>query len=225
MSLDAPPLRVLVADDHPLFRDGITAALEAIGDVEVVGAAADGDEAVRLTAALEPDVVLMDLAMPGCNGVDATRQVLRHRPDTAVLILTMLDGDDSVLAAVRAGARGYLLKGADRAEIAAALQAVRSGQAVFGGGVAERVLTRLSTPTRAAGRSEAFPELTDREVEVLDLLAEGLSNHGIARRLVLSDKTVRNHVSNVLAKLSVADREAAAELARTRGRPSPAAEG
>jgi DNA-binding NarL/FixJ family response regulator len=206
-------LRVLVADDHPLYRDGIVAALAAIGTAEVVGTAADGEEAVARALELRPDVVLMDLSMPGVNGVEATRRITAECPEVAVLVLTMLEGDDSVLSAVKAGARGYLVKGADRAEIASALDAVSRGQAVFGSGVAERMLGRLTDPPRR-GASAVFPQLTEREVEILDLLAEGLGNAAIARKLFLSEKTVRNHVSNVLAKLPAAGRQEAAEIAR-----------
>jgi DNA-binding NarL/FixJ family response regulator len=209
-------LRVLVADDHPLYRDGIVAALAAIGTAEVVGTAADGEEAVARALELRPDVVLMDLSMPGVNGVEATRRITAECPEVAVLVLTMLEGDDSVLSAVKAGARGYLVKGADRAEIASALDAVSRGQAVFGSGVAERMLGRLTDPPRR-GASAVFPQLTEREVEILDLLAEGLGNAAIARTLFLSEKTVRNHVSNVFAKLHVSGRAEAVARARDAG--------
>jgi DNA-binding NarL/FixJ family response regulator len=211
-------IRVLIADDHPVYRDGIVAAVSAIADAEVVGAASDGLEAVERALELEPDVVLMDLAMPHLNGVEATQQILASLPDTAVVMLTMLEGDDSVTAAMRAGARGYLVKGADRAEIASALESAARGQVVFGGNVADSVLARIVQPPRGRGASTAFPQLTDRELEVLDLLGQGLGNRMIARRLVLSDKTVRNHVSTIVAKLGVADRDEAGELARTAGR-------
>jgi DNA-binding NarL/FixJ family response regulator len=206
-------LRVLVADDHPLYRDGIVAALAAIGTADVVGTAADGEQAVALALSLRPDVVLMDLSMPGLNGVEATRRITAECPEVAVLVLTMLEGDDSVLSAVKAGARGYLVKGADRAEIASALDAVARGQAVFGSGVADRMLGRLTDPPRR-GASATFPRLTEREVEVLDLLAEALGNAAIARTLFLSEKTVRNHVSNVLSKLPAASRQEAGDIAR-----------
>lgn len=207
-------MRIIVVDDHPVYRDGLLAALEAIGSVDVVGIAGDGDEAVRLAIELEPDLVLMDLAMPGCNGIEATRRILAERPAIAVLVLTMLEGQDSVTAAVRAGARGYLVKGADRAEIASAINAVSHGQAVFGDGVAASVLERLADPPKPRGGSSTFPQLTEREVEILGLLGQGMSNVGMARRLFLSEKTVRNYVSNVLTKLNLPSREAAAELAR-----------
>jgi DNA-binding NarL/FixJ family response regulator len=207
-------IRVLVVDDHPLYRDGLVSAVNGLDHAEVVAVAGDGEEAVRLASSHHPDVILMDIAMPVMGGLEATRRVIAAQPDTAVLMLTMLEDDDSVVAALRAGARGYLVKGADRAEIASALQAVHRGQAVFGSGVAGRVLDRVSQPPRARGSSAEFPDLTDRELEVLALLGLGLGNRSIAGRLFLSDKTVRNHVSNILAKLGVADREAAGELAR-----------
>jgi DNA-binding NarL/FixJ family response regulator len=208
-------LRVLVVDDHPLYRDGLVTAIGTMTDVEVVGAAADGNEAVREAARLAPDVVVMDLHMPNLNGVDATRQILATQPEVAVLVLTMLDGDDSVFAAMRAGARGYLLKGADRTEIGQALDTVSRGGIVFSSGIATRVLGFF------AGRDTAtlapFPALTDREREILDLVARGLTNAEIASRLVLSPKTVRNHVSNVFAKLAVATRAEAVAQARDAG--------
>jgi len=221
MTADAEPkdpLRVVVADDHPLFRDGLVVALAMIDGVEVVATAADGEQAVTLTRELTPDVVLMDLAMPGVNGIEATRSIVQTRPGTAVLILTMAETDDSLAAALRAGARGYLLKEAGRQEISHALRSVAAGQAVFGTGVADRILSRLTEPPRGkASTSTAFPQLTGREVEILDLLARGLSNHAISARLYLSDKTVRNHVSNILAKTGAPDRHAAADMARQAG--------
>ncbi|HSJ20253.1 MAG TPA: response regulator transcription factor [Nocardioidaceae bacterium] len=209
-------LRVLVVDDHPLYREGLVTAISSMPGTEVVGEAADGQEAVDAAAALTPDVVVMDLHMPVLNGVDATRLICERQPATAVLVLTMLEGDESVFAAVRAGARGYLLKGADRSEIARALDAVGHGEVVFSSAIAARVLGYF-----AGGRPDhgatPFPELTDREREILDLVARGLTNPEIARRLVVSDKTVRNHVSNVFAKLHVSGRAEAVARARDAG--------
>ena len=211
-------LRVVVADDHPLFRDGLVAALAMIDGVEVVGTAADGEQAITLTRELAPDVVLMDLAMPGVNGIEATRAIAQTHPGTAVLVLTMAGTDDPLVAALRAGARGYLLKEAGRQEISHALRSVAAGQAVFGTSVADRILDRLTEPPRGKPRtSSAFPQLTGREIEILDLLARGLSNHAISARLYLSDKTVPNHVSNILAKTGAPDRHAAADMARRAG--------
>jgi DNA-binding NarL/FixJ family response regulator len=209
-------VRVLVVDDHPLYREGLVTAISSMQGMEVVGEAADGQEAVDATAALAPDVVVMDLHMPVLNGVDATRLICERQPATAVLVLTMLEGDESVFAAVRAGAKGYLLKGADRSEIARALDAVAHGEVVFSSAIAARVLGYFAAgrPTHAA---TPFPELTDREREILDLVARGLTNAEIARRLVVSDKTVRNHVSNVFAKLHVSGRAEAVARARDAG--------
>lgn len=212
-------LRVLVVDDHPLYRDGLVTAIAAMPDVEVVGDAADGLAAVRAASDLAPDVVVMDLHMPELNGIEATRRIVAERPETAVLVLTMLDGDDSVFAAMRAGARGYLLKGADREEIRRSLQAVANGEVVFSSGIASRVLAFF-----AAGPATTlapFPELTEREREILDLVARGLTNAEIAQRLVLSSKTVRNHVSNVFTKLQVAGRAEAVAQARDAGLGAP----
>jgi DNA-binding NarL/FixJ family response regulator len=208
-------MRVLVADDHPLYREGLVTALSMVPDVEVVAEAGDGEQAVELALALAPDVVVMDLTMPRLGGVEATRRITAALPGTAVLVLTMLDGDDALFAAMRVGARGYLLKGADRAEIARALQTVGSGEVVFGAALAGRVLAWFARGGRSA--AGPFPELTEREHEVLDLVARGLTNAAIAQRLVVSDKTVRNHVSNVFAKLHVADRAEAVARARDAG--------
>jgi DNA-binding NarL/FixJ family response regulator len=208
-------MRVLVVDDHPLYREGLVMALDTMDQVEVVGQAADGTTAVELATSLAPDVVIMDLHLPGMSGVEATRQLLTGRPDTGVLVLTMLEGDDSLFAAMRAGARGYVLKGADRGEIERALRTVAAGEVVFSSGVAASVTAWF----RAGGSTaqEPFPELTEREREVLDLVARGLTNTEIAARLVLSDKTVRNHVSNVFAKLHVTNRSGAVARARDAG--------
>jgi DNA-binding NarL/FixJ family response regulator len=206
-------VRVLVADDHPVFRTGLATILGDLDGIEVVGQAADGDEAVARAGELAPDVVVMDLHMPGRNGIEATRAILAERAETAVLVLTMLEDDASVVAALRAGARGYVVKGADRDVIARALHAVAGGQAFLGAEVAGAALARLT----AAEAAPPFPELTEREREVLGLVARGLTNAAIADRLVLSGKTVRNHVSNVLTKLGVEGRGEAVVRARNAG--------
>ncbi|MFC0678599.1 response regulator [Lysobacter korlensis] len=215
-------VRVLVVDDHPMYREGLVTAIAAMPGVEVIGDAADGAEAVQKTLELTPDVVVMDLHMPQLNGIDATRRIVADRPGTAVLVLTMLDGDDSVFAAMRAGARGYLLKGADRAQILRSIEAVAQGEVVFSSGIASRVLAFFAAGPGAAA-VVPFPELTDREREILDLVARGLTNTEIAQRLFLSPKTVRNHVSNVFTKLQVAGRAEAVAQARDAGLGAPRA--
>lgn len=210
------PVSVLLADDHPLYRRGLRQLLDGLDGVTVVGEVEDGEAAVEQAAALQPDVVVMDLNMPRVDGVSATRRLVAHSPHIGVLVLTMHEDDDSVFAAMRAGARGYLLKGADAAEIARAVQAVAGGEAIFGASVARRVLDWFAAP-RSSAVQEVFPGLTEREHEVLDLIAAGRSNGDIAERLVLSPKTVRNHVSNIFAKLQVADRAEAIVRAREAG--------
>jgi DNA-binding NarL/FixJ family response regulator len=208
-------IRVLVADDHPVFRAGMLTVLADLPDVEVVGQAADGAEAIELAGSLRPDVVLMDLRMPGVGGLEATARIRVEHPTIAVVVLTMDFDDDSLFAALRAGARGYLLKEADIGDIERAITSVSRGEAVFGAGIAERVLALF-----AGGRStrtSPFPQLTPRELEVLELTAQGLDNATIARRLVLSDKTVRNRVSDVLAKLHARSRAEMVALARDAG--------
>ncbi|TDB89081.1 response regulator transcription factor [Actinomadura sp. KC216] len=210
----AETIRVLITDDHPVFRQGLKGLLQALG-VDVVGEAENGPDAVRLAAELQPDVVVMDLHMPGGNGIEATRTITRTSPRIGVLVLTMFRDDDSVFAAMRAGARGYLLKESGAEEIARAVRAVAAGEAIYGPEIARRVLTYFTDmpdPRRAA-----FPELTDREREVLGLIAQGRSNADIAGTLFLSQKTVRNHVSNIFMKLHVADRAQAIVVAREAG--------
>ncbi|WP_228641045.1 response regulator transcription factor [Microtetraspora sp. AC03309] len=210
--------RVLLADDHPVYREGLRMMLASTGDVDVVGTAADGDEAVALAVELRPRVVVMDLRMPRLDGVQATERIVAACPETGVLVLTMHEDDESVFAAMLAGARGYLLKGADQTEIMRAITAVASGEVIFGPALAGRVtryFARLASSRPS--REEAFPELTVREREVLDLIAAGLSNGMIAERLHLSPKTVRNNVSNVFAKMRVADRAQAIVQARKAG--------
>jgi DNA-binding NarL/FixJ family response regulator len=216
-------LRVVIADDHPVYREGLAMVLGSLPDVTVVGEAGDGNEAVDLAERLRPDVVLMDLSMPGLNGVEATRRIVAESPGVQVLVLSMHEGADSVVAALRAGARGYLAKGATKVEVARAMREVASGGAVFGEGIAEQVLLRVRESGRTSRRgAEAFPDLTDRELEVLDLVAGGLSNAAISSRLHLSDKTVRNVVSNAVAKIGARDRADAILLARRAGLGEPA---
>jgi len=208
------PVRVLIADDHPLFRDGMIALLTDGADTELAGTATSGTEAVDLARELQPDVVVMDLQMPGLNGVEATRRIVADSPHIAVLVLTMFDDDDSIFAVLRAGARGYLLKGADREQILRAIHSAASGEVVFGADLAARMLGYF---TASAAPPPVFPQLTAREREVLELIAQGQVNQAIAARLHLSHKTVRNHVSNILAKLQVADRAQAVAQARDAG--------
>ncbi|PKH44329.1 DNA-binding response regulator, NarL/FixJ family, contains REC and HTH domains [Nocardioides alpinus] len=208
--------RVLVADDHEDFRRGLEALLAATPALEVVGTAGDGAMAVALALDLQPDVVLMDLHMPRVNGIDATAQIVRSSPHIGVLVLTMMDDEESVFAAVRAGARGYLLKGARRGEIVRAVQAVGAGEVIFGPGIADRVMTYFSS-ARTRPAADAFPDLTERERVVLAMIAAGEENGEIARRLGLSIKTVRNHASNIFTKLQVAHRAQAIVKAREAG--------
>lgn len=213
-------IRVLIADDHPFFRDGLRVLLEATPDTEMVGEATNGNEVVTLAAELLPDVILMDLRMPGLGGIEATRKILENTPDTGILVVTMVEDDDSVFAAIRAGARGYLLKGADKDEMLLAIRAVAREEAVFGPGIARRLIQYFSSPIQAASAStprSIFPELTDREREILSLIAAGKNNQEIAGQLFLSLKTVRNYVSSIFTKLQVADRAQAVIRAREAG--------
>jgi DNA-binding NarL/FixJ family response regulator len=210
------PIRVVIADDHPMYRYGLNAALGSQPGIDLVGEAADGLELLRVVHDTRPDVVVTDLTMPRLGGAEAAARLLADAPDLAVLILTMHSDDESLFAAMRAGARGYLLKGSDRAELAAAIHAVARGEAVYGPGVAQRIIDFFAgRPERYVSR--AFPGLTDRERNVLDLLAQGSTNRGIADRLGIAEKTVRNHLSSVFVKLQVSDRTAAALKARQAG--------
>ncbi len=209
------PIRVLIADDHTLFRDGLRALFESLADVELIGEAATGEEAIARAERLQPDVVLMDIQMPGINGINATRQIVSTSPHVGVIVVTMFEDDDSVFAAMRAGARGYVLKGADQEEMLRAIRAVARGEALFGPAIAARLMSFFAAGSRAPALP--FPDLTEREREVLALIARGYANSEIARQLSLSVKTVRNHGSNIFSKLQVADRAAAIVRARQAG--------
>ena len=209
-------IRVLIAEDNERFRQGLRALLDATPDVELAGEAADGADAVALAERTQPDVILMDLQMPGMDGIEATRRILETSPHIGILILTMFEDDDSVFAAMRAGARGYLLKGALKAEILRAIRGVASGEAIFGPAIARRLMQYFAA-SRREGTVAAFPDLTEREREILALMAEHRTNPEIAHRLALSEKTVRNHVSNIFSKLQVADRAQAIIRAREAG--------
>lgn len=215
------PIRVLVADDHPIVRDGLSALLGSLDGIEVVGTAADGRQAVRAAVTLRPDVLVLDIQMPGLDGVGAAQAITKAAPGVAILMLTMFDDDDSVLAAVRAGASGYVLKGAAQEEIVRAIHAVAAGEAIFGPGIARQVLGQL-----VGGRATArpFPELTSRELQVLELLAAGLPTATIAAKLGLAPKTINNHASAIFAKLQVPGRAEAVARARKEGlgnQPAP----
>ncbi len=209
-------IRVLIADDHRLFLEGLRALLGSLEGLEVVGEAASGREVVSRAALLQPDVILMDIGMPDLNGVEATRRILAESPHIGILMVTMFEDDESVFTAMRAGARGYILKGADQAELLRAVQAVASGEALFSANIAARLMRFFSSP-RPDLPLNAFPDLTEREREVLGLIAEGKGNAEIARALDISGKTVRNHVSNIFSKLQVADRAQAIVKAREAG--------
>lgn len=213
------PIRLLIADDHPLFRDGLRVLLESVPNMQVIGEATMGSEVMAQAISLQPDLILMDIHMPGINGIEATRRILHTSPHIRVLILTMFEDDESVFAAIRAGAHGYLLKGAVQEETLRAIRAVANGEAIFGPPIAERLIHYFSRirPESKGGPAQFFPELTEREYEILTLIAGRKSNADIAARLVLSPKTVRNHVSNILSKLQVADRAEAMHVAWTAG--------
>jgi DNA-binding NarL/FixJ family response regulator len=208
-------IRLLVVDDHPAYRRGLELMLADTGDIEIVGEAATGERAVELAASLAPDVVLMDLRMPGLDGIEATRRLTRSGSAAAVVVLTMFEDDDSVFAAMRAGARGYLLKGAEQDEIVRAIRAAAAGEAIFGPQVAQRVIAHFANGSGSAAAS--FPSLTEREREVLEMVAAGKGNATIAHELMISLKTVRNHVSNIFTKLQVSERSQAIVKAREAG--------
>jgi DNA-binding NarL/FixJ family response regulator len=209
-------LRVLIADDHPLFRHGIAALLQAAAAFEVVGEASSGEEAVALAEQVQPDVILMDIHMPGINGIEATRRIVHTSPHIRILMVTMSEDDASMFAAIRAGARGYVLKDAQKEDMLRAIGAVGGGEAIFSPAVATRLITFFAAP-RPTVPPQAFPELTDREREILDLIAQGHSNPEITEQLILSPKTVRNYVSNIFSKLQVIDRAQAIVRAREAG--------
>jgi DNA-binding NarL/FixJ family response regulator len=219
MDQSTAPIRVLVADDHPVFRRGIRAILGAEPDTELVGEATDGEEAVARALHLRPDVILMDLNMPKVGGIEATRRILEASPDTAILMLTMFEDDKSIFAAMRAGAHGYVLKGADGAETLRAIHAAASGEAIFSPTITWRLTDYFATAGRDTRPTahQPFPALTEREHEILSLMAEGYTNNAIASRLYLSPKTVRNYVSSIFTKLQVSDRSQAIVRARETG--------
>ena len=210
------PLRILIADDHPLVRKGLQALLSSVPDLLVVGEAANGKEAIKQAEALQPDIILMDLDMPELNGIEAARQIAQASPQIGILVLTMLEDDASVFAAMRAGARGYLLKGADQADVLRAIGVVAHGEAIFSPQIAQRLMQYFANMQPILPRN-AFPDLTEREREILGLIAQGKSNAEIAEELVLSPKTVSNHVSNIFSKLQVVDRAQAVLRARQAG--------
>jgi DNA-binding NarL/FixJ family response regulator len=214
------PIRLLIVDDHTLFREGLRALFSAIEDIEMVGEAITGQEAIDLVEKCQPDVILMDIDMPGMSGVKATRSILRRIPSIGIVMVTMLEDDASVFSAMRAGARGYVLKGAQPDELLQTIRAVANGQALFGAAIATRMM-RFFNEQEARFKiilpEEAFTELTRRELEVLELIAQGDKNSAIAEKLVISEKTVRNHITNIFSKLQVADRAEAIIKARDAG--------
>ncbi|HZR39094.1 MAG TPA: response regulator transcription factor [Ktedonobacteraceae bacterium] len=209
-------LRILIADDHPLFRNGIRALINSVPDMEVVGIATNGNEVIEQAASELPDEILMDLQMPVISGIEATRRIIHTSPNIRILMVTMFEDDASVFAALRAGARGYILKDADEDEILRAIRAVASGEAIFSPTIAQRLIDFFAAPFPSIP-AQIFPELTERERGILGLIARGHSNSDIARQLVLSQKTVANHVSNIFSKLQVADRAQAIVRAREAG--------
>jgi DNA-binding NarL/FixJ family response regulator len=209
-------IQILIADDHTLFRSGLRALFGSLPDMAVIGEAASGTEAIAQAEKLQPDVILMDIQMPGSNGIEATRQIIQTSPHIGIIVVTMFEDNDSVFAAMRAGARGYVLKGADQEEMVRAIRAVARGEALFGPVIAARLQGFFENSKRQA-TAGAFPELTEREREVLELIAKGHNNADIGRKLTISIKTVRNHVSNIFSKLQVVDRAQAIIRAREAG--------
>lgn len=206
-------IRLLIADDHTLFREGVRALLQSIPEFQVVGEAATGAQVIQQANTLQPDVILMDLQMPEVNGIEATRRIVQTSPHIGIIVVTMFQDDDSVFAAMRAGARGYILKGADQDEMIRAIRAAANGEALFGPEIAKRLMSFFS----GAKPPQIFPELTDRERELLQLIAQGFNNAEISDKLFLAPKTVRNHISNIFSKLQVADRAQAIIKARDAG--------
>ena len=214
------PIKVLIADDHVFYREGVRALLSSVSEIEVVGEANDGEEAIGQASDLKPNVILMDLKMPDMNGIDATRRIHETHPNIGVLVITMFDDDDSVFAAMRAGARGYLLKDADKDEVVRAIVAVERGEAIFSPAIAKRMMQYFSSSPSAQSKKnqpDEFAELTERELEILDLIARGHNNLTISNKLSLSIKTVQNYVSSILTKLQVSDRSQAIVRAREAG--------
>lgn len=214
MAMD--PIRVVIADDHALFRDGLRALLNSVPDIRVTGEAATGAEVVAQAVALQPDVILMDIQMPDMNGIEATRRIVHTSPHIGIIVVTMFEDDDSVFAAMRAGAHGYLLKGAAQDELLRAVRAAAAGEALFSAPIARRLMTFFAR-SKPHAAPEVFPELTERELELLELIAQGHNNAEIAARLTISGKTVRNHISNIFSKLQVSDRAQAIIRARDAG--------
>jgi DNA-binding NarL/FixJ family response regulator len=210
-------IRTLVVDDHNLFREGLIALLEAAEETEVVGEAGTGKEAIAQAEAVIPDVILMDIMMPDMNGIEATRRILANQPDIGIIMLTMLEDDDSLFAAMCAGARGYILKGADKKEVLQTVTAIAEGQALFGPAIASRLTKFFQRGEQAETAVTPFPDLTDREREVLELIARGVNNQDIAQQMQITSKTVSNYISNIFNKLQVADRAQAIVKARDAG--------